>query len=277
MDNDGLRPKPPHSDSTYVKPFTDNGYTYAASLMTHPNSEAGRYFYSSYIEGARVEKMTPEEKKALKLYTTVAYKNINGFLRKSNSESENKGLRKMLKSRGFVNDKIFKKESLEDAFSNYNAQLDAARRKHPIDYGSVLLRGMGFDFSGGDSFEKDYTTPGKIVTEYGYMSASVGRPFLNTHLMMLETSPDVDGRWIAPSSETPKEDEVLFPPNTSLIIKEVVEANAFPGADIIGKTLRDYHLSQNVLNNPEFKDLENDYQYIKKYIFAKAMPREAAH
>uniref|UniRef100_A0A3B0LWZ4 Photox toxin n=1 Tax=Arsenophonus endosymbiont of Trialeurodes vaporariorum TaxID=235567 RepID=A0A3B0LWZ4_9GAMM len=98
----------------------------------------------------------------------------------------------------------------------------------------MVFRGIGFDYPGGAQDKTKYTTIGSVIEQKSYTSTTVGRPFLNTHLLILQAHDAANGHWIAPSACFPGEDEVLFAPKTKFVIKDVVASDEFDGARFLG-------------------------------------------
>lgn len=113
--------------------------------------------------------------------------------------------------------------------------------KHPTNekYSRLFFRGIGFDYSEGAKDEALYSTVGNEIEQENYAGASVGLPFLNTHLLILDAPAAAWGHWIAPSSALPHKGEVLFPSGIKFRIEDVVKSNEFKHANFKGSFLID--------------------------------------
>lgn len=219
--------------------------------------------------------LTNQEVSAVKLYTSYSYKLINQYARGSLDSAEGKTLKKILKENKFLKTGFIGKESLETGVAKFNTTLETSRQKHPSNenFGNVVFRGMGFDYPGGAQDETQYTTIGSVIEQKSYTSTTVGRPFLNTHLLILQAHDAANGHWIAPSASFPGEDEVLFAPKTKFVIKDVVASDEFDGARFLGYYFfGKFHISQKIVKTPEYQQLSRPYEYIKKYIYGKIIP-----
>ncbi|MCU8588627.1 RHS repeat protein [Erwinia pyrifoliae] len=273
-DEEGLAPSYLMALPKIVNTYTENNHGEAARIISLPDNNQGRILPS--LPTREELGLLDAEVSAVKIYTSYTYKHINSYARGTLGAKEAKQLKEALEQNKFLKKGFIGGEKLSKGIAKFNATLESARKKHPSNesFGSIVTRGIGFDYIGGSEDEINYTTIGSVVEQKSYTSTTVSRPFLNTHLLTLHAHPEADGRWIAPTANFSEEDEVLFAPGTKIIIKDVLEAGKDEGASCIGANLcGNFHISKAVADSPAYKSLEAAHQkkffYIKKYIYGE--------
>ncbi|WP_185643715.1 ADP-ribosyltransferase [Burkholderia cenocepacia] len=220
---------------------------------------------------------------ALNVYTTVAYKTINNFLRSRTLDDH---------SRHFI-DAYFRKSSMigpraealgllkvksyfraakhgflgmgqRSAMEDYNGAIsvvadfvEKGRRLHSQPRRPMVLRGVDTSVEAvGPTLSRQLRTEGEIIQDPAFMSATLSRPFLKKDLFVMRLPGDSEGRHIAPSSMAPKEDEVLFPRGTKYTIRRIINRDL--GRDIIEDVvgnIYDFHISNSVLQDMQQRSI----------------------
>ncbi|AST68835.1 hypothetical protein BFG07_09135 [Kosakonia cowanii] len=263
-------------NSDVVNSFESRGHHEAVRIFTLPDSQLGRQLPA--LPSSAELGLTESEISAIKVYTSNHYALLNKYERSSEmGEDEVEKLTNILIKHGFLVPGFVGKETLESGVANFNEILDTSRRKHPSSesFGSVVVRGVGFDYPSGDKEESRYASVGNIIGQESYTSTSVSKPYLNTHLLILESPPEAEGHWIAPTSLLSTEDEVLFAPGVKIKIKDVVNADEFDSADVVSSVFRRFHISRKIKQSPVFKSLKEPHHYIKKYIYGELLPQKS--
>ncbi|WP_414850070.1 RHS repeat-associated core domain-containing protein, partial [Kosakonia quasisacchari] len=255
--------------------FEERGHFEATRIFRLTDNNLGRTL-PTHLPDAAALKLTSAEQEAIKFYTTEHYSLFNEYIRTGRlSKDRRQVLKEQLIERGFTKNKLLRwGASFNKGIAAFKDALESGRQKHPgsESYGRVLFRGIGFNYPGGAKDEALYSTAGSIIEQKSYTSTTVGFPFLNTHLLILDVPATANGRWIAPTSSSNWEDEILFAPGISFHIKDVVNADEFAGAHFMSNFTSQYHVSDEIKNKPSFISAGSGHRYIKKYIYAEVIP-----
>ncbi|MGX5056535.1 RHS repeat-associated core domain-containing protein [Enterobacter asburiae] len=223
---------------------------------------------------------------AIQAYTTPFYKQINKRKRGIAFDKVDQGAIKSFYQKNVPGSMeiFFKKKMIGKNVANYEGAvdsiinaLDSGLRKVPSPPAgrNFVARGINLEPAELSWLRKQHHTVGGVVVEPGYMSATFSRPFLKKDLVIIEMSENHKGKYVAPLSITPQEDEIIFPPGTSYEIKNVLTVSELPQLSMITTQFEDFHISQDVNTEvKEAKRLNPNWgveDYIERMVFAKML------
>lgn len=184
---------------------------------------------------------------AMQVYTTAAYRRLNGFLRGTTEAGDKPTIIRWLLETGLLSgariDSLDKLQEMMAEVDNGGVNdldqqwtkagkvlheishlVTSAMVKWPKPPYKDVYRGVSLEGDDNRDFREKHAL-GEEVLDDGFMSTAFSKPFNKDSLIVIQLPEEHPGRNISEISKFEQENEILFPPRSGYKIEEVLERN----------------------------------------------------